>query len=407
MIILELRDLFIKTMKKCVRLKKDDDCTLFYNYLQMTGKEYSAAVVGLGAMGSAALYHLSRLGVSAVGLDQYSPPHTLGSTHGDTRITRLAIGEGSKYVPLVKRSHELWKDLESEAKEKIFVQSGGIVMASGDNPFLKQTISSAEEYLIDHHVLDASEIRKNYPVFNVSDETVACLEPSAGYVFPEKAVAAHLSCSKDLGADLMLDTRVENISLDKKEITTDKGVIRADKIIIAAGAWTSRLLPDLAPLLKVYRQVLYWFSIEKNYHQFVDMPIFIWEFGKTPDDFIYGFPAINGPSGGVKVATEEYEKEVSPNIGKAPASQKETSSIHSNYIEDNIPSLSQNIVRSASCLYTNTKDGQFLIDKISDDIWFISACSGHGFKHSPAIGEAVAEQVSQMSSKISLKAFQV
>lgn len=368
-------------------------------------KSFDAAVIGLGAMGSAALYNLSKSEASVVGFDQYSPPHQFGSTHGDTRITRLAIGEGSEYVPLVSRSHQLWRELEQESEQVIFNQCGGLVLAKEGNPFLEQTIRSAKEYQIEHSVLTSQDVQKKYPVLNVDSETLACYEPSAGYVIPENAVASHLSLAKKNQAEVFLDTTVQ--SIEDHLIRTNQGQFRADKIIVAAGAWTSNLLPEMKDALSVYRQLLYWFPIEKGYQNFVDMPIFIWEFGKTPDDFIYGFPAIDGPGGGIKVATEEYQKTVSADIGKLPASQEEIAEMTKNYIKPNLPGLGDTPIKTVSCLYTNTKDSRFLIDEVSSDLFVISACSGHGFKHSAAIGEAVSELALDGASQIDLDFFKI
>jgi sarcosine oxidase len=367
--------------------------------------DFDVAVIGLGAMGSAALYHLSKNGASVVGFDQYHPPHQFGSTHGDTRITRLAIGEGSEYVPLVSRSHQLWRDLEEESGEEIFNQCGGLVLASKGNPFLEQTIGSAKEYAIDHVILTSQEIQDRYPALKVNSETFACYEPSAGYVIPEKAVATQLALAKENNAKVCLNTTVEKI--ENNLIKTSQGQFSANKIIVAAGSWSSGLLPEMKEMLQVYRQLLYWFPIEKNYQKFVDMPIFIWEFGQTPDDFIYGFPAIDGPGGGIKVATEEYQKTVSAEIGKLPASQEEIVKMTNNYIKPNLPWLGVNPIRTVSCLYTNTKDGRFLIDEIRKDTLVISACSGHGFKHSAAIGEAVCQLALNGSSQIDLDFFKI
>jgi sarcosine oxidase len=368
-------------------------------------KTYDVAVIGLGAMGSAAMYHLSKQGLAVVGLDQYHPPHNLGSTHGDTRITRLAIGEGSEYVPLVKRSHQLWRDLEKETGENLFVSSGGLVLANKGNAFLQQTIASAREYGIKHEILSAAAVKKEYPMFDIADDTSAFYEASAGYLFPEKIVAAHLRLAGENGATLLFESTVQKIDPEKKTIKTSEGQFRAEKIIIAAGAWTGEILPETKALLRIYRQLLYWFPIEKGYNEFSAMPVFIWEFGGSADDFIYGFPAIDGRAGGIKVATEEYANEVSPNMGKKPATEEEVKTMHKEYIKDNLPWLGGKAIRTASCLYSNTEDGRFLIDELREGVFFVSACSGHGFKHSAAIGEAISEKVLDGQSKISLDSF--
>src|SRR5256885_601120 len=143
-------------------------------------------------MGSAACSQLAARGVSVIGIDQYVPPHPWGSTHGETRITRLAIGEGREYVPLVRRSHDLWREIEQETGTQLLTQPGVVILARPSSPFLHETRAAAREYGIEHQDLTNAEVRARFPMFAVDEQTEAYHEPAAGYVRPEPAVAAQL-----------------------------------------------------------------------------------------------------------------------------------------------------------------------------------------------------------------------
>jgi sarcosine oxidase len=181
-------------------------------------------IVGLGAMGSAASRQLAARGVSVIGIDRYAPPHAWGSTHGDTRITRLAIGEGREYVPLARRSHELWREIERESGAELLTQTGIVVLAHLSSSFVAETRAAARQYGIDHRDLTNDELRSDFPMFAVDEDTVAYYEPQAGYVRPERAVAAQLALAARDGAQLNLGERVERWAASPTgvTVTTDR-----------------------------------------------------------------------------------------------------------------------------------------------------------------------------------------
>lgn len=179
--------------------------------------KFDVAVIGLGAMGSATLYQLAKRGINAVGIDQFAPPHTLGSTHGETRLTRCAIGEGHQYVPLAMRSHEIWRELYNETGERLLHETGALMIESsgskgdvhGSANFLNTTISAAEKFGIEHEILSGTEARQRFPAFNINDQDKAYFEPGAGYLKVEQCVEAQLKRAKELGATLMPNTKVQ------------------------------------------------------------------------------------------------------------------------------------------------------------------------------------------------------
>ncbi len=363
-------------------------------------------VVGLGATGSATLYQLARRGVRAMGLDRFSPPHAMGSTHGDTRITRLAIGEGAHYTPLAVRSHEIWRELEAATGRDLLTTNGGLVIADGASgavfhgaPFFATTVSAAERHGIPHERLSAAEIRRRYPAFAVEDGQVGYFEPGAGFVRPEAAVAAQLDEARRLGAGVVTGEAVLGFETHGAgvTVTTSAGVRRCGRPVLAVGPWAPELYGArvVAPL-KVSRQVLYWFEVGDAHARFTPdrFPIFIWELPRAAGA-IYGFPAIDGPAGGFKIATEQYLEGTSPEAVRRDVSPEETALMFERFVAPFFPDARGVCRRSAVCLYTVTPDFGFVVDRLPDNerVIIASPCSGHGFKHSAALGEVVADMV--------------
>lgn len=364
------------------------------------------AVVGLGAMGAATLYQLARRGVKVVGIDRFTPPHDHGSSHGDTRITRLALGEGAEYLPFARRSHEIWRELEAANGRTLFRQTGGLVFSSlegrspahGNADFLQTTIDVARRHQIPHEVLDASTMAKRFPQFKFAGDETGCFEPTAGLVHPEACIATQLELAQQLGARTITQCRVQRWLSDGSGVVieTDRGPIRADRLVLTAGAWLPQLVPGLRPLTRICRQVLYWFDLDHGTQAFdtEDMPIFI----RVPDsraDMFYGFPPIDGRHGGLKIATEQFSDTCEPDQVSREVRADEAHAMYR--LASPHVRIQPRLLRSAVCKYTITPDFHFLIDRHPDSshVWLASACSGHGFKHSAAVGEYLASQVTE------------
>jgi sarcosine oxidase len=379
---------------------------------------YDALVLGLGAMGSAALYQLAKRGARVLGIDRYAPPHDFGSTHGDTRITRLAIGEGAYYTPLVQRSHEIWREIERETGASLLTRNGGLIISSENktalthvDAFFANTVAAAEEYGIAHERLDAAEIRRRFPAFAVKDDEFGYYEPEAGFVRPEACVRAQLELARKHGAEIHANEEALGFDWtpDGVSVTTDKACHAADRLIVAAGAWLPGLLgAEYSALFKVYRQAQFWFEVEGDSAPFrADrFPIFIWELQRTRQG-IYGFPVIDGARS-IKIATEQYAATVEPDE-VAEVMPDEIAAMHRDLIAPWLAGVSSRCVRAAACLYTVTPDFGFVIDfhPDSDRIILASPCSGHGFKHSAAIGEALADMAQGRESPFDLAPFRL
>ncbi len=374
-------------------------------------------IVGLGAMGSAAYYQLARRGAKVIGIDRYSPPHTFGSTHGDTRITRQAIGEGEHFVPFALRSHEIWHELESETGADLLTTTGGLIMAAGDGQslhgnadFVQTTIDAAIKFGIKHRILTAVEISQEFPQFALNGNERGYFEDAAGFLRPEACVAVQLDLAEKFGARLRRNERVLSVKGNGSgvDVITDLGTYSAAKAIISAGPWVDEFVEGVpAGLFKVYRQVLYWFDVSAAYKQYStgNFPIFIWSFGRWNDDYVYGFPAIDGIEGGIKVASEDFSATTSPDMAAREVSGDESAAMFASYIDGKLRGIGKRCVKAAACLYTVTPNSNFVIDRLSDHVILASPCSGHGFKHSAAIGETLAELALTGHSKLDVSSF--
>lgn len=380
---------------------------------------YDVVVAGLGAIGSAATYQLARAGVRVLGLDRYEPPHAFGSTHGDTRITRVAVGEGLAYVPLVQRSHEIWRDLEQRTGVEILSPCGGLVMAPpervfamhGSESFLEQTVAAAEAYDIEHELFGTAELAARFPQFALAGEEQGYLEPGAGFVRPERAVEAQLRLARELGATIAVGERVLGYDDHGSYVTvrTTNETVEASTLMICAGPWVSELVPELASAVRIHRQVVFWFDLRDPtaYPRLRDSPVYIWWPGGDPGDLVYGLPMIDGPSGGAKVASEQYVDETTADDAARAVTTGEIEEMYERRVRHRLPDLSGRCVRARVCLYTVTKDSRFLIDRLPSmpNVIVASPCSGHGFKHSAAIGECLAQLATDGQSTIDLSPF--
>jgi sarcosine oxidase len=356
-------------------------------------------VVGLGAMGAATLLALARRGVSALGIDRFHPPHDMGSSHGETRITRLAVGEGADYAPLVARSHALWRELEAETGEQLLLQCGGLVMGRrgiatghhGKPAFVERTLEVARQAGIPHEALEADEIRRRWPQMRLEGDEIASWEPSAGIVFPERCIAAQLQVAARLGARTQLGTVVTSIARDGAgfRVETSQGTYRAGRVVVSAGAWVSGLVPALAPVTEARRQVLHWFPVaDPAAYAPGRFPIFIWMHGAQEGDYFYGFPCLPGQDT-LKVATEQHEQGTTADGVERAVAAAESAAFHARNVAPRLVGVGAEAVRAVACLYTATPDSGFIVDEV-DGLVVASPCSGHGFKHSAGLGEALA-----------------
>jgi sarcosine oxidase len=337
-------------------------------------------VVGLGGMGSAAAAHASARGKRVLGIEQFQPGHDQGSSHGRSRVIRLAYFEHPAYVPLLRRAYELWRRLEEQTGRRLLQMTGGLMIGSPESEVVSGSLRSAREHNLAHEVLDAAAIRRRFPALTPDKGTVALFETDAGIVFPEEAIRAHLDIAVDNGAHVHFDERVEGWEQagDHLEVRTSSGRYACDRLILAPGAWAQELFKiDWLPL-EVEPQQLHWFEPAGGEAPFAPdrFPIYIWDLGGGVQ--FYGFPADD--EGRVKVAF--FRSKV-----KGEAAMRAA-------LEPCIPALGRGVlVETVSCKYTLTPDQHFVIGRHPEleNVTIASPCSGHGYKFASVVGEILAD----------------
>jgi sarcosine oxidase len=372
---------------------------------------FDVIVLGLGAMGSAAAAHLAGRGQRVLGLDQFTSPHDHGSTHGRSRVIRQAYYEDPAYVPLLLRTYELWRELERTSGKQLLTVTGGLMLGAADSAVVSGSLRSARRHGLAHELLDAKEIRKRFPQFSPEPDTVALFEQNGGFVRPEECVRSHLDEAARRGATLHFEDEVLSWNADSNRVrvNTRRGGYEAGQLVICAGPWTSKVLADLALPLKVERQVQFWFEPVGGIEPFLPerFPIWLWETrdGAHP----YGLPACDGPDEGVKVALHHggIHPICAPDTIERNISDDEIAKARE-YISARVPALTGRCVRAVTCMYTNTPDEHFLIDRHPQlaNVVIVSACSGHGFKFCPVIGEIVADLIEQGKTRHPIKLFE-
>jgi sarcosine oxidase len=381
-------------------------------------QRFETIVIGLGAVGSATVCQLARKGNAVLGIDQFAPPHGRGSSHGDTRITRLAIGEGEQYTPLAQRSHQLWRQLEEETGSQLLTSNGCLIISSGATAaqmhvknFFANTLAAARRYDIAHEILNAEQLRSRFPHFKVSDDEQGYLERDGGFLNPEACVRAQLTVAARLGATIHTQERATGFAAGTGGVivTTDRGRYSADKLVLAAGPWLPDLIEGaLARHLKVYRQVMFWFDVEGSRALFLPdrLPVFIWELRQRQQG-IYGLPAVAGPTGGIKVASEQFAATTRADAARQAVSDEEMRLMYEDCVAPYLSGVGARCIKALSCLYTVTPDFAFVIDVHPDNerVLLASPCSGHGFKHSPAVGEALSELIVDGATRLDISAF--
>lgn len=364
-------------------------------------------VIGLGAMGSAALYHLARKGIAAIGVDRHAPPHTLGSTHGRSRITREAIYEHPLYVPVVRRANELWAELAAEAGELLFHRTGALMIGPPDGELVSGAKQSAELHGIPYEILEPAEVRRRFPAFAPPEDSVALLEQNAGLLLPERIIALHLRFAERRGALVLTSDVVTQCIPDRGgvAVVTQSGrKIRASKAIVAAGPWMPGFFPELELPLQVERQLLHWFrpAGRREVHMADCCPLSLWEFepGRlfaTFSDLADGVKCGVHHEGTILPDPESVDRTITPD---------EDATVRA-LLAAIQPLAAGEQVESRVCLYTNTPDLHFIIDShpVHQQILLASPCSGHGFKFSSAIGELLADTTAGSRPRVDCSPF--
>ncbi|WDI31373.1 N-methyl-L-tryptophan oxidase [Hyphococcus flavus] len=350
------------------------------------------AVIGAGAIGSATAYALSRQGADVCLYEQFDFFHHRGSSHGPTRLFRTAYFEHTDYVPLLKRSATLWRDLEFQSGQTLYCQTGVMMAGRPDSPLMAGIDLAARQHSLDLPTFTASEARTRFPVFSFDDDMIIRVEKDAGFVCADRAIAAFLTLAKHHGAQLLerhpvLSWREENSRI---VIKANDETHAYDRLIIAPGAYAFNLLKDIGAAVTPVRKSLFWTAPDDNrFH--TDSGFLPFAIQQPDGRFYYGFPAID--EDGVKVGEHTGGMPVN-----TPADDPEELRVKdrkevSEFLEQYAPALKSDLTNEQSCLYEMSPDGHFIIDTHPEcpQVSFAAGLSGHGFKFAPVIGEALAD----------------
>jgi N-methyl-L-tryptophan oxidase len=369
----------------------------------MLQNHYDVIVLGAGSMGMSAGYYLTKLGIRPLLIDALDPPHTWGSHHGSTRNIRHAYTDAA-YVPLLLRAQKLWRDLEEEAELNLFYQTGLLGLSHRDDPFIQETKMSAAGHNLPLEVLPADEIQKRWPGWKVPDDVTGCFEPQGGILFSEQCIRAYRRLASTQKATLLTNCPVDDLHLHAHGVTVDtrQGSYHADKLIVSAGAWTTKLLHRLQLPLQPVRKVFAWFEVPERLYGYQHWPAF---FVKNDTRIYYGSPSVHEHGlkvgrhdGGLPVDPDKADRTVGPN-------EREIGDIE-NFLQHWLPGAGQKKTAKA-CLYTLTPDEHFIIDVHPDHshVFLAAGFSGHGFKFSSVVGEILSELVTQDRTELDISLF--
>ena len=356
---------------------------------------YDVIVVGLGGMGSAIAHHLARRGQRVLGLEQFTPGHALGSSHGGSRLVRQAYFEDPAYVPLLLRAYELWDQLGADVGEEVLTRTGGLWLGNPDSRTVRGSLLSAQRWSLPHEVLTAQEITRRFPTMKPGPDVVGLYEEQAGFVGPERTVLAHLQLAGRDGAELRFQEPVQAWTADEGgagvRVKTTSGTYTAARLVLSPGSWATTVLADLQLPLQVERQVQFWFLPTDDPAGWSPgrAPVWIWEAPNGRQ--FYGFPSMGGTDE-IKVAFFRGGQATTADAVDRVVHPKEVAEIRE-YLGPRFPTLGPELLRAVTCLYTNTPDENFIVDLHPryPQVTIAAGFSGHGFKFVPVIGEIVAD----------------
>jgi sarcosine oxidase len=370
---------------------------------------FDAIVVGLGAHGSAAAAELARRGLRVVGLERFGRGEAMGSSGGRSRMIRIAHFETPDYVPIARASWARWRALEIEAGLEILRAWPGLYAGAPDSPVVAGSLAAVRAGAVAHEILDADAIRSRWPVFVPADDTIAVVDAEAGIVRADRAIEAHLIVTERLGGTLRFGSQVVDwrpaAGGGFEAELPDGTAVGGDRLVLTAGPWTSSLVPDLRLPLVVERQPVLWLApagrVPVSTLGLADLPLWLWA---TPAGTFYGFPWDDEL--GLKIALHHGGASVSPDVVDRMVGSSDEADVRA-FVRDRMPAMDGPLRNSTVCLYTNAPDDEFVIDRhpAAPGVAFASACSGHGFKFAPVVGEILADLVTTGSMAWPIEAF--
>jgi sarcosine oxidase len=363
--------------------------------MRTPGSSPDVVVVGLGAMGSHALWRLARRGVRVIGVEQFAPGHDRGSSHGESRIIRTAYAEDPGYVPLVLYAWRLWDELEGESGQRLLERCGGLMLGTSTSPMVRGSLASADEHGLRYELLSSSQLRERFPQQRVDDDTVGFYEMAAGVVRPERGVVEAVRAARAAGAEVLEGQTVREIvpDSDRPAVRLEDRTLVARHVVVAAGAWVPRLVPVPDLRLRVVRRVEAWFGA-RSPEAFSprSFPVFVRD-DPTGRGAWYGCPSLDGAT--VKVALREWpgiDEPADPVEGPRPPDQADAEPV-AGIVKATLPELRARPVRMKACMSTLTPDRHFVVGQRGDlpGLTLLAGFSGHGFKFAPVLGEVAAQ----------------
>lgn len=352
---------------------------------------YDHIVIGVGGMGSATAAELARRGRKVLGLEQFDIPHDFGSSHGLTRIIRLAYNEHPNYVPLMRRSYEMWRELEDGFGEKLLFITGGLDAGPRDGRVFPGALAACELHNLEHEVLSASEVSARYPGITLPENFAAVFQPDGGFLRPEQCIVAQVINAQAHGADIRAREAVTGWSVDGEgvTVTTTRGTYSAGSLVITGGAWAGKLLSAVASTALPQRQVLGWFQPQDpDVFALGNFPVFILD---AEEGEYYGFPIFAVP--GFKLGRFYHREEPADPDNQRREVDDEDEEILRRAVRRYFPQANGATMSLKHCMFTNSPDNHFILDRVpgQPQVAVAAGFSGHGFKFCTVIGEIMAD----------------
>jgi len=362
-------------------------------------------VIGVGGMGSAALHHLAGRGARVLGLEQFDIPHDLGSSHGVNRIFRLAYYEHPSYVPLMLRARELWHELEATAGESLVHVTGSVDAGPAEGDVFSGSLQSCRIHGLDHEVLEASSLNARFPGYRLPEDTMSLFQPDGGFVLSERCIVAHVEAALAAGARIQAREEVRDWASTPGggvRVETTRGAYEASTLVVTAGAWTARMLPELTSLAVPERQVLGWFQpTSPELFTPARFPVFNLA---LDEGRYYGFPVFGVP--GFKIGRYHHLEEATTADEVNRTVDRRDEELLRLALARCFPDADGPTMALKTCLFTNSPDEHFIIDSLPGYPQVIVAAgfSGHGFKFASVVGEILADlaRAGQTSHDISM-----
>ncbi|MED1439447.1 N-methyl-L-tryptophan oxidase [Aeribacillus composti] len=369
---------------------------------------YDVIVIGAGSAGSAAAYYLAQNGQSVLMIDQFSVPNSFASHAGETRMLRFGYGQGEKYVDLVKEAYRLWMELQEQTGKTLFYQTGTLVVGERDSSFVNETIQSSIHHNLPIEMFTASMVMNKWQGIQIPEDFTACFDPQAGFLLCEVCIQTYKEEALKLGAKLLENNPVLKLSIqsDMSEVITEKGRFQAANLVITAGAWIPKLLPELDFPIQVIRKPVAWFApLEDGLYDFGQFPAFVFD---TKEGHYYGFP--NFRKTGVKIGRHDMGIESDPDsVNRLFGSYCEDERDVRSFLEKYMPQAAGELTDGKICLYSLTPDSDFIIDFHPNfsNVLLAGGFSGHGFKFASIVGSILADLVTRGKTKHDISFFRL